>query len=194
MVKSKRLILASGSVRRKELLEEAGYRFDVVVPHLDEPADKPAVSAESWAESIAYFKARQVVYDPDAVVIAADTIVVCNGEIIGKAKDVEEARRMLDLLSHNRHSVITGVAVICGEDRVIDSASSQITMKPMSCAEIDAYVSSGAWEGKSGAYALRQGGDKFVSQIRGSYTNIIGLPMELVPKMLKRFGIEPLGE
>ncbi len=194
MVRNKKLILASGSPHREALLKQAGYRFDLIVPSLGEPADKPAVSAKAWAESIAYFKARQVAEDyTDAAVIAADTIVVCRNEVIGKAENEEHAADMLDLLSHNRHCVITGVAIIdtSNDERLIDSSVSWITMKPMNRGEIYTYIASGAWKGKSGAYALQEEGDEFISNITGSKTNIIGLPMEIVPEMLKHFGISP---
>ena len=191
--KNKKLILASSSPRRRQILAEAGYQFDVIEPILDEPIyekQKNNLSPEEFAQAIAYFKAMQIAEkNPESIVIGADTIVVCNDRLIGKAKNANHAREILNLLSRNRHRVITGIAIVNLEDnkRVIDYDETWITMKPMSQSEIEKYIKSGQWQGKAGAYALQQGGDKFVCKLEGSYSNVIGLPIELTSKLLKQF-------
>ncbi len=196
---SKNLILASSSPRRAQILTDAGYDFDVVVPRLDEPDHKePHISnikPSDFAQAIAYFKASQIARQyPQAIVIGADTIVVCKDRIIGKADDAGHAREILTLLSHNRHCVITGIAIVkfAENRRMLDYDCTWLTMKPMSSEQIDEYIASGQWQGKAGAYALQQGGDKFVAHIEGSYSNVIGLPIELTSKILEQFGIRPL--
>jgi septum formation protein len=196
MAKQK-LILASASPRRRELLAEAGYRFEVVPSQVDEVTlvDQTLSPAEV-AKRIAVFKARDVaagIKEP-AVVLGADTIVVCENEILGKARDADHARQMLFRLSRTRHCVITGVALIeTGTGReVIEAETSGIHMRPMSDREIEDYIASGSWQDKAGAYAVQEGADKFIVKIEGSYTNVVGLPMELVERMLTSSGIFPL--
>ncbi len=194
--KSQKLILASSSPRRREILADAGYFFDIVEPKLDEPEydeHKHNLTPEEFAQALAYFKAMQIAENnPDAIVIGADTIVVCNEQLIGKPKDANHAREILKLLSHNRHCVITGVSVvnITENKRLFACDKTWITMKPMSETQIEEYIKSGHWKGKAGAYALQQGGDKFVSKLEGSYSNVIGLPIELTSTLLENFGLE----
>lgn len=195
--RDKRLILASASPRRKMLLERAGYEFEVVIPELGEFApEEVSIPAEFYAEAVAYFKARSVadgIADDDVVILAADTIVVCDEEIIGKADSEDEAREILRKLSHNKHCVITGVAVIDNETgcRLMESDKTEVVMKPLTEEEIEGYIRSGNWIGKAGAYAIQEGGDRFVVELNGSFTNVVGLPMELVKEMLGRFGVFP---
>jgi septum formation protein len=189
----KKLILASASPRRRELLTEAGYRFEVIPSRVDEVTlVDPSLGPAEVAKRIAAFKARDIavgVKEP-AAVLGADTIVVCDNEILGKAGDADEARRMLFRLSRTRHRVITGVALIETDTgrEVIEAETSGILMRPMSEAEIEEYIASGSWQDKAGAYAVQEGADKFIIKIEGSYTNVVGLPMELVKKMLARVG------
>jgi septum formation protein len=162
--------------------------FEVVVPRITEPDDvMNRLSPAQQAEALAYFKAR-LVWDlhPDAVVLGADTVVALGGLILGKPADQDEARRMLSGLSGTRHAVITGVAVIApGGDRLVASDVTHVTMRKIASREIDEYVASGEWVGKAGAYAIQETADRFVQSIEGSFSNVIGLPMELVERMLK---------
>ncbi len=184
-----KLVLASSSPRRRALLEAAGVQFEVVDPPLDEPAQQnAALSPAQHAEALAYFKARAVAEARrDAVILAGDTIVCLGGEILGKAADADDARRMLSKLSGTRHAVITGVAILTPDGRrLIDSAVTYVTMRQMSEAEIDAYVASGEWIDKAGAYAIQETADRYVQSVEGSFDNVVGLPTELVLRMLRR--------
>ncbi len=183
-------ILASSSQRRRQLLTEAGYEFDVVAPPIVEPDEmRKCLLPAQQAEALAYFKARAVAEArPADVVLGADTIVSANGQVLGKPEDEAHARRMLLGLSGTRHAVITGVAVLgpAGQ-RLIGSDTTFVTMRKMMPEELDDYIASGEWDGKAGAYAIQETADRFVTRIEGSFTNIVGLPMELVDRMLREF-------
>ena len=186
------LILASDSPRRHELLREAGYRFKGVSPPFPEP---PLTSAKkippaTWAESMAYFKAKSVFENnPASIVIGADTIVVHNHKILGKPADKTDARRMLTTLFSGTNQVITGLAILGPEtnQRTITSDTTILTLSPMNPQQLDHYLDSNAWQEKAGAYAIQEGGDKFVKSIQGSRSNIVGLPLELLKKLLAPF-------
>jgi len=189
-----RLILASGSPRRRDLLAEAGLEFEVVVPAIPEPEDGHAqLPAARQAEALAYFKARAVAEGhPDATVLAADTVVATDAGLLGKPADADEARRMLRLLSGTRHQVITGVAVLSPQgERLIASDCTHVTMREMTHDEIENYVASGEWQGKAGAYAIQETADRFVQTVVGSFDNVIGLPVELVLRMLQELRDHP---
>jgi len=196
MSSRKSLILASGSPRRKRILEQAGYRFEVIRPDIEEPdLQHPGILPSDLAQALAFFKARQVADNcgTGKVVLAADTVVAIGSEIFAKAEDAEQARQFLKTLSHNRHKVITAVALVDTDTgkRSIDFDSTIVEMRPMSDQEIEQYISTGAWKDKAGAYALQEGADEFVIQIKGSYTNVVGLPLELTLCLLETFGIHP---
>ena len=186
------LVLASASARRRQLLSDAGYEFDVVEPTVDEPVNNlaQAGAAVYWAEATAYIKACSVaqIYT-DAVVIGADTVVTHGNNIIGKPKDEAHAREILLTMFGGKNDVITGLAVLCPacNKRIITHVSTILIMRPMDNDEVDQYIRSGAWHGKAGAYALQESGDKFVQSINGSESNIIGLPMEKLEEILSGF-------
>ena len=185
------LILASASPRRRALLAEAGISFTAVEPPLPEPHDGIArLAPAQQAEALAYYKARAVAgEDPPGRVLGADTVVALGREVLHKPADATDARRMLGALSNSRHAVITGVALLGpGARRCICSDWTWITMRPMSEAEIEAYIASGEWAGKAGAYAIQETADRFVVAVDGSITNVVGLPMELVGRLLGRAG------
>jgi septum formation protein len=187
--KNPKLILASASPRRRELLAKAGYEFTVLPPALAEPNHLPAgLPPASYAESLAYFKARGVAdVHPDALVLGADTVVALGEEILGKPGNAADARRMLSDLSRNRHAVITGVALVGpGERRIIAADVTHVTMRPMSGKEIEDYIATGEWDGKAGAYAIQETADRFIVKLEGSFSNVVGLPMELLARLLKR--------
>ena len=186
------LILASASPRRRELLTEAGYAFTVEPAQVSEPQlpNGKALSAAVWAEALAYFKARAVAqYHPDALVLGADTVVSFENKIIGKAADIDDARRILTNLFGGSNDIITGIALLVprSESRVIAHVSTRLTMKPMSSAEVEAYLATGAWQDKAGAYAIQEGGDQFVESIDGSLSNVVGLPMEKIGEILEPY-------
>jgi len=184
------LILASSSPRRRELLSQAGYSFTVVPPRAQEPSGLDISSPVEYAEYLAHFKAADVArLHRQDIVLGADTIVACNGRILGKARDAEDARAMLSELSAVRHVVITAIALLGpGQARTVCSAETHVTMKPMSASEIDAYVRSGEWQDKAGAYAIQETADRFVVKLEGSKSNVVGLPVELLEQMLKNHG------
>lgn len=188
MTKTMQFILASGSPRRRELLTAAAYDFSVVVPAIPEPDEALGGLAPSQqAEALAYFKAREVADQcPDSVVLGADTLVSVGGRVLGKPGDRREAERMLRTLSGTRHQVVTGVAIIRPDgQRLIASDCTHVTMRRMTEEEIRAYLDSGEWEGKAGAYAIQETADRFVQRLEGSFSNVVGLPMELVEGMFE---------
>jgi septum formation protein len=188
------LILASSSPRRERLLREIGLDFRVLPPTLDEPAHTGEhLTPSQRAEALAYFKAKSVLPGAaGALVLGADTIVAVAGQVLGKPDDPAHARWMLQTLSATRHEVITGVALLGpGRRRLIASDVTHVTMRAMTPDEIDGYIASGEWEGKAGAYAIQETADRFVDKVEGSFTNVVGLPIELVRAMLDRIRTSP---
>lgn len=185
------LILASASPRRAELLREAGYRFEVVNPPMEEPDDEQRhVSAGLQAESLAYFKARSIADDhADKTILAADTIAALGGQIIGKPDDAADARRILNLLNGTTHDVITGVAILSpnGARRLLQHDVSRVRVRRLESEAIEAYLATGQWQGKAGAYGIQDHGDAFVESVEGSFTNVVGLPMELLSRMFRQY-------
>lgn len=186
------LVLASTSPRRAELLRCAGYRFRVVPPsHLEPEINSPAVVPFQFAESTAYFKVRSVAaVEKHGLILGADTIVVYQGRVFGKPCDSEDARRILSTLAGTTHQVITGVALFdTGNDRrLIRHDTTRVTMRPMPESALDEYIASGAWQGKAGAYGIQDHADAFIERIEGSFSNVVGLPMERVENMLTAVG------
>ncbi|MFW6155263.1 MAG: Maf family protein [Planctomycetota bacterium] len=178
-------VLASQSSRRRQLLLEAGYRFEVIAPPLDEPSSVPeAVTPSQHAESLAYFKARAVMerYRPSLPVLGADTVVALDDHLFGKPADVDDARRILSALSGTRHEVITGLALVDPHGcRLIASDVTHVRMHPMADEAMEAYLATGLWEGKAGAYGIQDRDDPLVDCIEGSFSNVVGLPLEQLP-------------
>jgi septum formation protein len=180
---AQRLILASGSPRRASLLREAGFEFEVRPAGV---AEWPygGGSAAAYAESLARAKAGAVPPGGDGVVLGADTVVVLDGEVLGKPRDAEEAAAMLRLLSGRRHEVITAVAlerdgaVRCAHDRA------EVTFRSLGAEEIARYVASGEPLDKAGAYAIQGGAADFVTRLEGSRDTVVGLPVQLVRALL----------
>lgn len=189
-----RLILASRSPRRVELLTEAGFVFDPVPADIDEDAYADTLAPMGVAEYLAYCKAERIAEaHPDAVVLGADTIVALGDTLLGKPEDAEHARWMLGQLAGSQHTVASGVCVMqksSGRSDVKHMVST-VSMRPLSPREIDLYVSSGDWRGKAGGYGI-QDHDPFVTNMGGSLTNIVGLPMELAIPMLAAMGVKPV--
>ncbi len=181
------LVLASSSPRRKELLKEAGIAFEPVDPPVAEPVHLGGeVSPARRAEALAYFKARAVAdHHPGSLVLGADTVVSVDGRLLGKPADADDARRMLRVLSGTRQAVITGVALLGAGRRSIASETTFVTMRDISEEELEDYIASGEWEGKAGAYAIQETADRFVTGLEGSFSNVVGLPMELVCRLLR---------
>ena len=190
----KTLILASASPRRRQLLVEAGYRFDVVPSSVDESAYAASgTAAADYARQLALAKARDVAGRfPQHWVIGADTVVECDGRIIGKPADAGEAERIVRLLFSKPHRVVTGLAIVRRADGFerVDSDTTIVVPRPMTEEQIAQHIRCGTWEGKAGAYAIQENGDAFVERLEGSFTNVVGLPMELLRRMLAEIGYQ----
>ena len=187
-----KLILASASPRRAQLLAEAGYVFEVCPAAIDENL-ATAGSPSELAQRLAMMKAESVADKfPDDVVLAADTIVCLGERILGKPANAADARHMLELLSGTTQIVITGVCIIRKSAELQHSTRvlSAVRMDVLTSKQIDDYVVSNQWEGKAGGYGI-QDDDPFVKKVAGSHTNIVGLPMSVVRKLLLRAGIQP---
>jgi septum formation protein len=190
-----RLILASASPRRQALLREAGYEFLISPADIDEsalaaranlsPDDLPVYLARAKADAVA-------AKFPADVVLAADTIVALDMQVLGKPADADDARRILSLLSGTTHRVITGLSILHRASGTIlsDSIASTVQMRSLTPAQIEAYIATGQWQGKAGAYGI-QDSDPFVARIDGCLTNIVGLPMTTTVRLLRKVGIDP---
>ena len=190
-----KLILASASPRRAKLLADAGYQFEVHPADIDEQKTA-APSPSELAQRLAMAKADAVAAQyPDDVVLAADTIVCLGEQVMGKPADAAEATKMLELLSGTTQIIITGICVMRKNANLQQSnrVMSAVRMDNLTEEQIKQYVASGDWEGKSGGYGI-QDQDPFVKRIAGSHTNIVGMPMETVRKMLARAGISVPGQ
>ena len=187
MLKEK-LILASQSPRRAEILTAVGWEFEAIAADIDETR-LAAEDAVSYVERLARTKAETVARGfPGRLVIGADTVVVIDEEILGQPRDDDDARRMLRLLSGKWHEVLTGVALVrAGSSQVsIDHDTTRVLFAEMSADEIDWYVSTGEPRGKAGAYAIQGRGALFIKEIQGDYFNVVGLPVRLVFELMRR--------
>lgn len=182
------LILASRSPRRRQLLAEAGYPFEVIAP--GESAECGVCSGESPAELVArlaYQKAADVAARVSSgLVVGCDTVVECRGQVLGKPEDEQHARTILELLRGRQHQVLSGLCVWNKPTRqpLVRVAITRLRMDPLGDTEIDEYLASGQWEGKAGAFGF-QDRTGWVHVIDGSETNVVGLPMELLAEMLE---------
>jgi septum formation protein len=191
------LILASASPRRRELLATICPAFDVEPCPFTEPELKSAKPVPSqWAEALAYFKARAVAErHPGCWVLAADTIVVCNGRVLGKPRDPADARAMLEFQAQRPSDVLTGVCLLRrGDDerRYSQVEQTRVWMRDDPVAR-GAYLQSGDWQGKAGAYGIQDIRDRLVERIEGSFSNVVGLPLEMVARMLRHVGLPVRG-
>ena len=185
-----RLILASQSPRRRELLHEIFSEFEVIPSEVDETLEPGPI--EQAVVSLALRKARAVAARATrGVVLAADTVVVIDGMVLGKPADPEEARGMLRRLRGRGHQVITGVAVVDAATGRAESTAvvSRVVMAAYPDATIAAYVASGAPFDKAGGYAIQDLGGTLVDGVVGSYTNVVGLPVDATRRLLERCGI-----
>lgn len=181
------LVLASASPRRQELLRNAGIEFVVQpanVPEIPRDGEAPRAFAERMAreKALTVFALR-----PSNLVLGADTIVVVDGEILGKPRDAGDAARMLRLLSGRKHEVVTGVCMVTpqGIKPVVCSETTIVTMNALNDDDIRSYVSTGEPMDKAGAYAIQGMASRWISRIDGDYSNVVGLPVSLVWRMLK---------
>lgn len=192
-----RIILASQSPRRRQLLEQIGVRnFDILVPEADESYDS-ALPPEEIVASICRKKAEaaaKLAPDPEALIIAADTMVFLDSLRLGKPRGEEEAFRMLSALSGRTHQVCTGLSLCCGGRLETRVEATDVTFRPMEEGEIRAYIRTGDPMDKAGAYGVQGQAALFVTGIRGDYFNVMGLPLCLLGRMLKEFHIDLFSE
>ena len=189
------LILASGSPRRRELLDRMGLTFQVQPSHIEE-VFHPNLTPRQEVLALSRQKAEDVAArgNGNAVVLSADTVVVSGGKILGKPKDPEDARAMLTALSGSSHLVLTGVTVMGPKGTETHCEETEVFFRPLSRAEIDAYVQTGEPMDKAGAYGIQGYAALFVEKLVGDYYNVMGLPVCQVGLMLRRAGIPVLGE
>lgn len=187
-----RVILASASPRRKELLERIGVKFDIIPATGEEVITKKI--PEEVVMELAKQKAEEIakVAEEDALIIGADTVVVCDGKILGKPKDEEDAFQMLTMLSGREHEVYTGVAMIDNREKSIENffERTRVIMYPITEKEIREYIAGGEPMDKAGAYAIQGTGAKFIQKIEGDYHNVVGLPVGRIYQEIKRKSIE----
>jgi septum formation protein len=184
------LILASQSPRRRDLLHEAGYRFRVIVPH--DHAECGICSRETPPEMVtrlAYQKARDVAERfEEGLIVGCDTVAECLGQILGKPKNRQHAREMLQMLRGRRHHVYSGLCLWRRpDDRTwIGAAVTELEMRHLEDDELEAYLETGGWEGKAGAFGL-QDRTGWVEVVEGSESNVVGLPLELLADLLAEY-------
>jgi len=176
-----KLVLASGSPRRAEILERAGWPYEIIVAGIDETL-LPNEEAAAYVQRLARSKAEKVASGLDhGLVLGADTIVVVDDQILGQPLDEADARRMLDLLNAKWHEVLTGVALVrVGGETRVGYETTRVRFAEMSDEEIDWYTGTGEPFGKAGAYGIQGKASLFIEEIEGDYFNIMGLPIRLV--------------
>jgi septum formation protein len=181
------LVLASASPRRRELLTQAGYAFEVQPAHVNEDL-RPGEDPITYAVRLARDKAQAVfadVNDPNAIILGADTTVTLDSHILAKPEDAADAARMLRLLSGRTHRVITGVAVVTAKSTEVAAEVTGVQFLTLSDEEIAAYVATGEPMDKAGAYGIQGLAAKWIPRVEGCYFNVVGLPLALVSTMLE---------
>jgi septum formation protein len=189
MKKKIKMILASASPRRKQMLEDAGYEFVVAASGIEEH-DPEFGDPHEVAKKNALLKAENVANKIDSgIIVGSDTVVALGKRLIGKPKDRVDAVNILKTLSKSKHSVVSAVALVDAKTGMCAAFTDEtfVTMRPMTDAEIADYVDSGEADGKAGAYAIQETGDKFVIKIDGLVSTVAGFPIELFKKFLDDF-------
>jgi septum formation protein len=185
---TEKLVLASASPRRAEILRAVGWPFETRAANVDETR-APEEDAVAYVQRLARAKAEAVADRCESgLVVGADTVVVIGSEILGQPRDVEDARRMLRLLSGTWHEVLTGVALVRageGNRRVVDHESTRVRFGQLSDMEINWYLGTGEPMGKAGAYAVQGSAALFIEEIQGDYFNVVGLPVRLLYKLAR---------
>ncbi|MCR2032852.1 Maf family protein [Anaerofustis stercorihominis] len=183
----KKIILASASPRRKELLKLLDIDFDIIVSNCEEVFDDE-LSVYENLKNIAYLKAYDVFKDNnDKLVIGADTVVYSDGRVLLKPKDKDDAREMIKFLSGKTHSVISGISVITKEKNISTAVETKVTFKELDDKEIEEYINTNEPYDKAGGYAVQGIAGKFISKIEGDYFNVVGLSISTLYDMLKEF-------
>ena len=183
------LILASQSPRRRELLGLLKFPFQIRVADIDETMDSTKLPFQEVSR-ISSLKALAVERKEGDIVIAADTIVVCDDRVLGKPRSAEEAKQMLTMLSGRGHQVMTGMTVLRGDKMLCHTEVTDVFFRPLSEKEIDAYVAGGDPMDKAGSYGIQSGAAIFVQRIEGDYYNVVGLPVCRLQQMLMQVAPE----
>jgi septum formation protein len=189
-----RLILASASVGRRVLLERTGIPFEIMPAHIDEP-ETGFSDPRTMVQTVAWLKAAAVAPRVDhGLILAADTIAWINGHPVLKAADEDDARRILRELSGNEHELWTGVVLWRRPDglQIVWQEKSRVAFAGMTDAVLEQYLATRSWRGHSGAYAIKEENDPFVKVVEGSLTNVIGLPLESLTRVLESLKKYPL--
>ena len=182
-----KIVLASGSPRRSEILTSVGWSFEKSVADIDE-SELTGETPENYVQRLAKSKAEKVSQNfSDRFVLGADTTVVINNQIIGKPVDLDDARRMIEMLSGNWHEVLTGVAFVRNEKSIVGLQSTKVKFDEMSEDEIKFLVEKGEPLDKAGAYAVQAQAALFIEKIEGDYWNVVGLPINLVYNLFRKF-------
>ena len=190
----RRWVLASGSPRRRELFKLLVSEFEVVPSDIDESV-RTDETAESLVRRLSSEKATAVqIIHPTASILAADTVVVCDDQILGKPASAQEASSMLRSISGRSHEVLTGVCLTHSGQYWSEVCMTRVQFSELSAAEIEAYVASGEPLDKAGAYGIQGTGARFIDRIEGCYFNVVGLPVSLVYRMMLKSGYTPNGQ
>lgn len=182
------LILASASPRRAAILKEHGFSFDVIAPPSDDPSTLPdKLPPAEFAKSLSVQKAQAVAQTLDeGLVLSGDTVAACDDEIFGKPTSRKDAERILRAIAGTTHHVITALTLIDAKTgrMMTRHDTTAVVMRALTDLELSDYLDTGAWAGKAGAYGIQDVGDAFVERIEGSFTNVVGLPIEMLKRML----------
>jgi septum formation protein len=182
------IVLASASPRRKELLQQIGVPFVVLVADIDETPLQGETPSD-YVARLAVAKARHVAQKTDLPVLAADTTVVLDGHILGKPESAEHWRQMLESMSGQQQEVMTAVALVTGDMVEFHVVTTRVSFRCLSAAMIDAYIATGEGLDKAGGYGIQGMGAVLVSAIEGSYSNVVGLPLSEVSQLLEHAGL-----
>lgn len=190
----RQIILASASPRREYLLKQIGLDFQVIPSRVEEVVD-PDLEPHKSVLALADQKTRSVsMCYPEAIVLGADTAVCCEGQVLGKPRDAQDAYQMLKLLSGRTHEVISGVVLRQEKRKLIkgEVVSTKVRFRQLNDAEITGYISTGESLDKAGAYGIQGFGALLVAEIKGCYFNVVGLPLGRLPEMFREFGVDLL--
>ena len=190
------LILASASPRRKDLLAQIGITPDKIQPADLDETEKPSEAPRVYALRLAIEKAQAVhALEPGAIILAADTAVAVGRRILPKTETEDEARSCLNLMSGRSHQVLTGIAVIAADGRMMSRlVTTRVKMKRLTPQEISGYIASGEWKGKAGGYGIQGKAGALISDLSGSYTGVVGLPVFETRNLLQAAGYPvPMG-
>lgn len=190
------IILASKSPRRREILENLNVKFSIVTAETDENSN--TLNPQELVKELALKKASAVMekliaenkFTDDTVIIGSDTVVSKDGKILGKPKDRENAKEMLNMLSGDSHKVISGIAIITSNRKLTAAETTDVYFDKMSEHEIKAYIDSGECDDKAGAYGIQGKASRFIKKIDGCYFNVVGLPVNLLHNMAKELNID----